>query len=196
MSNRIHELLHRNLQEVFGEGDATRRRVAIAELYTEDCELYMPPGKFVGVKPLTNLPVISVPHIRTSFTRRLASSPECRRSPGTGFRPARRGTRVHWLGCNHRSRWQDRGALRVPRLRPTEVTFSEMGGAIGRVEIERLFGDLSGTVSRIQHHSAYFNGLHLKVLSREIKSSPSRKLCRLPACYFVSERNSVGRIRT
>ena len=39
MDDRIHELLHRNLQEVFGEGDATRRRAAIEELYTEDCVL-------------------------------------------------------------------------------------------------------------------------------------------------------------
>jgi SnoaL-like domain len=52
MSNRIHELLLRNLQEVFGEGDGTRRRAAIAELYTEDCELYVPPGKFVGREAL------------------------------------------------------------------------------------------------------------------------------------------------
>ena len=52
MSNRIHELLQRNLQEVFGEGDATRRRAAVAELYTEDCELYVPPGKFVGREAL------------------------------------------------------------------------------------------------------------------------------------------------
>ena len=52
MSNRIHELLLRNLQEVFGEGDAAQRRAAIAELYTEDCELYMPPGKFVGREAL------------------------------------------------------------------------------------------------------------------------------------------------
>ena len=36
MNDRIHELLHRNLQEVFGEGDAVRRRAAIEELYTED----------------------------------------------------------------------------------------------------------------------------------------------------------------
>ena len=48
MNDRIHELLQRNLQEVFGEGDATRRRAAIEELYTEDCVLYVPPGKFVG----------------------------------------------------------------------------------------------------------------------------------------------------
>jgi hypothetical protein len=52
MSNQIHELLLRNLQEVFGEGDAAQRRAAIAELYTEDCELYMPPGKFVGREAL------------------------------------------------------------------------------------------------------------------------------------------------
>ena len=48
MSNRIHELLLRNLQEVFGEGDAARRRAAIRELYREDCVLYVPPGVFVG----------------------------------------------------------------------------------------------------------------------------------------------------
>ncbi len=52
MINRIHELLLRSLQEVFGEGDAAQRRAAIAELYTEDCELYMPPGKFVGREAL------------------------------------------------------------------------------------------------------------------------------------------------
>jgi hypothetical protein len=48
MENRIHELLHRNLQEVFGEGDAARRRAAIDELYTEDCVLEVPPGVFIG----------------------------------------------------------------------------------------------------------------------------------------------------
>src|SRR5438034_8380389 len=48
MNDRTQELLYRNLQEVFGEGDATRRRAAIEELYTEDCVLYVPPGTFVG----------------------------------------------------------------------------------------------------------------------------------------------------
>ena len=47
-NERITELLHRNLQEVFGEGDATRRRAAIDEFYTDDCVLYVPPGAFVG----------------------------------------------------------------------------------------------------------------------------------------------------
>jgi len=52
LNDRIHELLHRNLQEVFGEGDAVRRRAAIDELYTEDCVLYVPPGTFVGREAL------------------------------------------------------------------------------------------------------------------------------------------------
>ena len=52
MSDRIHELLHRNLQEVFGEGDAARRRAAIKELYTDDCVLYAPPGVVVGREAL------------------------------------------------------------------------------------------------------------------------------------------------
>lgn len=48
MTDPINVLLHRNLQEVFGEGDDARRRAAIEELYTDDCTLYVPPGIFVG----------------------------------------------------------------------------------------------------------------------------------------------------
>jgi hypothetical protein len=48
MAERIHEPLLRNLQKVFGEGDPTKRRSAIQELYTDDCVLYVPPGTFVG----------------------------------------------------------------------------------------------------------------------------------------------------
>ena len=48
ISERIIELLHRNLQEVFGEGDAARRRAAIDQFYSDDCVLYVPPGVFVG----------------------------------------------------------------------------------------------------------------------------------------------------
>ncbi len=44
MAERIHELLLRNLQEVFGEGDPTKRRSAIKELYTDDCVLYTMPS--------------------------------------------------------------------------------------------------------------------------------------------------------
>jgi len=51
-SNRIHQLLHRNLQEVFGQGDVALRRAAIDELYTEDCQVYVPLEKFVGREAL------------------------------------------------------------------------------------------------------------------------------------------------
>jgi hypothetical protein len=47
-ADRIRELLTRNLQEVFGEGDAVRRRAAIEELWAEDGVLYVPPGPVVG----------------------------------------------------------------------------------------------------------------------------------------------------
>lgn len=52
VSNCIHELLHRNLQDVFGQGDASLRRAAIDELYTEDCEVYVPSEMFVGREAL------------------------------------------------------------------------------------------------------------------------------------------------
>ncbi|MFC3652866.1 nuclear transport factor 2 family protein [Dyella humi] len=71
MSDRIHELLHRNLQEVFGEGNATRRRAAIEELYTEDCAVYTPLGvlggydaldKFAGDLRATHPHFVYTPH--------------------------------------------------------------------------------------------------------------------------------------
>jgi ketosteroid isomerase-like protein len=46
---RIRELLERNLQEVFGEGDDQRRRAAIDELWAEDGVLYVPPGVVTGL---------------------------------------------------------------------------------------------------------------------------------------------------
>jgi hypothetical protein len=48
MSDIIETLLLRNLQEVFGEGDLTRRRAAIEKLYTEDCTVLLPIGRYVG----------------------------------------------------------------------------------------------------------------------------------------------------
>jgi len=47
-ADRIRELLDRNLQEVFGEGDAERRRAALEELWAEDGVLYGPSGPVVG----------------------------------------------------------------------------------------------------------------------------------------------------
>jgi hypothetical protein len=47
-ADRIRELLDRNLQEVFGEGDASRRRGAIDALWREDAILYTPSGAIAG----------------------------------------------------------------------------------------------------------------------------------------------------
>ena len=45
MSNSISTLLIRNLRDVFGENDPTRRRAAIDEIFTEDCVFYEPSGR-------------------------------------------------------------------------------------------------------------------------------------------------------
>ena len=55
-TERILELLYRNLQEVFGEGDAARRRAAIEEFYTDDCVLHVPDGVLVGHAALDKFP--------------------------------------------------------------------------------------------------------------------------------------------
>ena len=69
MSDRIHELLHRNLQEVFGEGDAARRRAAIEELYTDHCVLYVQPGVFVGHEALDKFAGdLRAMHLHFSYT--------------------------------------------------------------------------------------------------------------------------------
>lgn len=40
MSDTLGPLMERNLLEVFGQRDSTRRAAAIAELYTEDCTFF------------------------------------------------------------------------------------------------------------------------------------------------------------
>jgi hypothetical protein len=55
MSDFIATLLLRNLQEVFGEGDPARRRTAIEELYTEDCVVLLPTGRYVGRQALDQI---------------------------------------------------------------------------------------------------------------------------------------------
>ena len=99
MNDRIHELLHRNIQEVFGEGDAMRRRAAIDELYTEDCCSMCRPARLLGEKPSTNLPVISVRPTRTLRTRRSANRRLCTMPavwPGAPAHAAKRSNTPAW----------------------------------------------------------------------------------------------------
>ena len=42
MPDTISTLLTRNLQDVFGESDPTRRRAVVDEIFTEDCVFYDP----------------------------------------------------------------------------------------------------------------------------------------------------------
>ena len=48
MSDRTIDLLHRNLQDVFGEADPTRRRAAIADLYADDAVVHLPDASITG----------------------------------------------------------------------------------------------------------------------------------------------------
>jgi hypothetical protein len=48
MPYSISVLLTRNLHDVFGENDSARRRVAIEEIFTEDCVFYEPKGVYRG----------------------------------------------------------------------------------------------------------------------------------------------------
>lgn len=48
MSNSISTLLLRNLSDVFGENDPTRRRAAIDEIFTLDCVFHEPNGVHHG----------------------------------------------------------------------------------------------------------------------------------------------------
>lgn len=47
-SERVIELLQRNVRDVFGEADPARRRAAVEELYTDDAVLYVPDDVLVG----------------------------------------------------------------------------------------------------------------------------------------------------
>jgi len=48
MSHSITTLLNRNLHDVFGENNATRRREAIEEIFHEDAVFYDPQGSYRG----------------------------------------------------------------------------------------------------------------------------------------------------
>ncbi len=49
------QLLLRNLQDVFGEVFADRRRAAIKEIFTEDCVACLPFGRYVGHEALNEV---------------------------------------------------------------------------------------------------------------------------------------------
>src|ERR1700716_2714992 len=99
MSERIHELLLRNLLEVFGEGDSAKRRSAIEELYTDDCVVYVPPGILVGHDALDKF----AGDLRATHPHFSSSPPQCW-LPNVGLRSSRRGAYLYGIGRDHRPR--------------------------------------------------------------------------------------------
>ena len=129
MSDKIYELLNRNLQEIFGEGDAARRRMAIEQLYTDDCVLYVPPGVFVGRDALDKFAGdmrATYPHfVYTPHGEPQALHNAGRLAWGSGPRGE---ARLHRIGRDHRSRWQDRSTLRIPRSHAVVTRTNALAG--------------------------------------------------------------------
>jgi hypothetical protein len=48
LSKPLGDLMERNLREVFGQRDSDRRKVAISELYTEDCTFFEAEEQIIG----------------------------------------------------------------------------------------------------------------------------------------------------
>ena len=91
MPDIIETLLLRNLQEVFGEGDPTRRRAAIEKLYTEDCAVLLPSAVMSATQHSIGSPASCAPLIQTSSTRHMARHRPFKTagaSHGTPGRPA------------------------------------------------------------------------------------------------------------
>ena len=55
MTNDIATLLRRNLQEVFGEADDTRRLAVAAEIFTPDAEFHEPHGIYRGPEEIAQI---------------------------------------------------------------------------------------------------------------------------------------------
>ena len=100
-------------------------------------------------KPSTSLLAISARPIRTSFTppRRGPDPPQCR-AAGVKIGAARRAAQLYRLGCGHRPRWKDRGALCVPRSRTVVEGDLFAGAACGAVKPRLSSRPLWGKTSR------------------------------------------------
>jgi hypothetical protein len=59
MPERIHELLHRNLQEVFGEADLPAAVPRFQKPNADDCMLYMPPRILLGTMRWPRSPLMA-----------------------------------------------------------------------------------------------------------------------------------------
>jgi len=86
MSNSISTLLTRNLHDVFGENDPVRRRVAIDEIFTEDCVFYEPKGVYRGRDEIDRIAGVIK-----------ASQPDFRYQPTDGPEELGNAGRIQWV---------------------------------------------------------------------------------------------------
>ena len=87
MSYSISTLLTRNLHDVFGENDGTRRRAAIDDIYTEDCVFYDPTkGVYRGRD--------EIDRVAGKIT---ATHPDFRYQPIVGPEELGNGGRIQWV---------------------------------------------------------------------------------------------------
>ena len=75
MSTSLGQLMERNVLEVFGERDSTRRKSVINELYTEDCTFFEADDQIVGHEAL-NAKVEQLLKEAPGFVFRLAGQAE------------------------------------------------------------------------------------------------------------------------
>ena len=81
MSDPLGHLMERNVLEVFGQRDSERRKVAVSELYTEDCTFFETEERVVGREALNE----RVEHIlrdAPGFVFRLVSPPQVNHDHG------------------------------------------------------------------------------------------------------------------
>ena len=81
MNNTLGNLMERNVREVFGQRDSLRRKVAIGELYTEDCIFSEAEEQIVGCDAL-NEKVESILQEAPGFGFRLVGSPQVNHDHG------------------------------------------------------------------------------------------------------------------
>jgi len=85
VSKALADLMERNLLEVFGQVDSTRRATEIARLYTEDCTFFEAEGEIAGREAL-NAKVTAILKDAPGFVFRSAGPTEVNHDLG----------RLHW----------------------------------------------------------------------------------------------------
>jgi hypothetical protein len=103
MSDIIETLLLRNLQEVFGEGDLTRRRAAIENYTPKTVRFFFPSAVMSATRHSIRSPVSCAPVIRASSTRHIARHGPFKTagvSHGAPGRPASRRVTQGWMSLS------------------------------------------------------------------------------------------------